>query len=74
MSKRRLRITENELQEIGEAVRWCRRKGLDGSLGWYEEHLCFMAATGRVSRDDVDRVVGAGPWSRTIEDDRRERR
>lgn len=75
MSKRKIMMKPSELIEIGDAMGWCEREHVNGSLEWYKQQLMFMVKNGRVRASDIDFYIGVGPWTREVEeireDDRR---
>lgn len=65
MRKKRVAIRRQELAEIGQSIRWCDAEGgFEGTVEYYIDLLCFYANSGRAKRDDIDELVGTGPWTR----------
>lgn len=64
MSKRRIRLTEKQYNELTESRDWCKLNGFSGLERWYNEELAFQAKR---------RALPAGAREYQVEDEERPR-
>lgn len=62
-------MTQHEINEVAQAMHWCAKRGMDGSVQYYRDFLCFMTYTGRADRLMVELAAGRGPWSPRRDDE-----